>query len=181
MISEKKKLHFDTLGAIINLVDTPGVKTNKQEITMKNTNRAASDVEALYQVIQQINPLYRQLGQAVVENLQAFDLTLTQRAILEGLTMFGTVNADQLAETYGISDSCLEKATPAMFERNLIRQTAQQPKTFALEEGGRSLFERIRERENRNLQPVTAQVNRDAINQALDVLQKLNQAFAPAA
>lgn len=148
---------------------------------MNRNHRPSSDVEALYQVIQQINPLYRQLGQAVVENLQAFDLTMTQRAILEGLTLTGTVNADQLAETYGISDDCLVKATPAMFERNLIRQTADQPKTYALEEAGRSLFGRVRERENRNLQPVTAQVNRDAINQALDVLQKLNKAFTPAA
>lgn len=148
---------------------------------MKNHTQTTSDVEALYQVIQQINPLYRQLGQAVVENLQAFDLTLTQRAILEGLTMFGTVNADQLAEMYGISETCLEKATPPMFERGLIRQTAQQPQTFALEEAGRGLFERVRARENRNLQPVTEQVSREAVNQTLDVLQKLNKNFSPAA
>ncbi|CAM2005771.1 hypothetical protein [Acanthopleuribacter pedis] len=148
---------------------------------MNQSTIRPSHAEALYQVIQMINPLYRRLGQAVAENLVSHDLTVTQRAVLEGMTLFGRVNAQSLQQTFGIGDGCRGKALPPMVERGLICVSSDDSESYELTDQGRALFAKIREEENANLEPVIRQVTRPDIDKALDLLQKLNQAFTPAA
>ena len=142
---------------------------------------ASSPSEMLYQIIQLTNPLVRNLEKSVAKNLEEFQLTVTQRAMLEGLTLFGRVDGATMAKTFGVPEPCFQEAFPGLLEKELIRRSGDSPESFVIEAKGRELFRQIRDRENQALLPITEGYSSREIETMLQMMQQLEQAFTPQA
>jgi DNA-binding MarR family transcriptional regulator len=130
-----------------------------------------------YQIIWLIRRLFRSVGQKESQNLELFDISLSQRAVMEFLYLNKELSVPQIAQKYQVSRQHIQSNINSLLEKKLIdsRKNPKHKKSdlFFLNKNGQKLFEKVLDSDKKTIDELFSKISDNNIQTTKEVLNKL--------
>lgn len=135
--------------------------------------------EQLYALLRRIRPLNRMLVRVIEHHLAGSGITRPMRAILECLEERGPQTVPQLARTLAVRRQFAQRVVNELVETGLVERRAnaahKRSWLIAATPAGSRVFAELREREWRQLEQVAAGIDRERLEQCVQLLDHLTE------
>ncbi|WP_282609294.1 MarR family winged helix-turn-helix transcriptional regulator [Pelagibius sp. Alg239-R121] len=139
-------------------------------------------VDALYDVIRQVRPLYKTLEASVALELAKTGITVSQRAILEQLLDHGAETVPAIGRRLMAPRQFIQKIANELITLGLIKRNEnvahKRSLLLSLTPEGNAMITRIKEREAEVMAPIAKTLNAADIETARSVMIAMTRAFS---
>ena len=136
-----------------------------------------STEKEVYQVIWLIRRLFRALAQKSGENLEAFGISVADRAVMEFLYSEKKLSVPEIAKLYKVSRQHVQATVNSLLEQKLVesRENPRHKRSphIMLNDKGRMLFESVLRKDEETIKLLFSHLQKNDVQITLKTLQSL--------
>jgi DNA-binding MarR family transcriptional regulator len=143
----------------------------------------ADNIQALYDLLQQVRPLHRRVARSVGDHLDGTGIGVGERAVLALLVESGPLSVPAIGRALFLPRQNIQKWVDGLRAADLVERRAnpahRRSYLIAATEEGRGLFAGIRKREDAAIADLAARLSSSEVEAARAVLAACLEHFSP--
>jgi len=136
-------------------------------------------IETDYEITWLIRRIFRQMARVAGENLEAFDITAADRAVLEFLFQHEALSVPEIAERYDVSRQHVQVTVNALLDKRLVTKKAnprhKRSDLIGLSAAGKKCFRKVRQQDAVLVEALFAGIPERQLTTTLNTLKLLNK------